>query len=136
MPSGSSDEQEALAEAYKRRDAQLYEARGALAEAVATLEAELNRSHEEAGALRAKLDALSSELAGAREHAGNLADEAEKQRRLAVQHAGEVVQLREEVARLAAELQDTQELVGTLREMKAVRWTATPRRLAGRLRGR
>jgi chromosome segregation ATPase len=129
VPSSSQEEPEPLAEAYERRDAQLHEARAALAEAVAALERELKLRREEA-------DGLRSELAGAREHAANLAAEAEKQRRLAVQHAGEVTELREEVARLAAELGAAQEMIATLRGMKAVRWTAAPRRLAHRLRRR
>jgi uncharacterized coiled-coil DUF342 family protein len=136
VPSSPSEESGSLAEAYERRDAQLYEARAALAEAVAAFERELEQRREEAEALRAEVAGLRGELAGAGEHASNLAAEAEKQRRLAVQHASEVGQLRDEVTRLAGELEASQQLIATLREMKVVRWTAAPRKAVHRLRGR
>jgi chromosome segregation ATPase len=136
VPSSPPEDPGPLAEAYERRSAQLYEARAALAEAVSALERELARRNEELARRREEVDGLRGELAGAREHAGNLAAEAEKQRKLAVQHAHEVTDLHEEVARLATELQAAQETVATLREMKVIRWTAAPRKLAYRLRGR
>jgi predicted RNase H-like nuclease (RuvC/YqgF family) len=122
MPSTPDEEPGSLADAYERRTTQLYEARGALAEAVATLEAELRRRHEEAEGLR-------SELAGCREYAESLEAEARKER-------GHAEQFRQEVARLEAELAVAQKVIAGLEGMKVVRWTAGPRRLVYRLRER
>ena len=127
MPSTSDDEPGPLADAYERRTTQLYEARGALAEAVVTLEAELKRRHEEAQGLR-------SELAGCREYADSLAADARKERGHAEQYASEIHELRQEVARLEDELRIAQRAIAGLQGMKVVRWTAWPRRLVYRLR--
>jgi chromosome segregation ATPase len=129
MPSTGGEDPDSPEQAYEQRTTQLYEARAALAEAVAALESELKRRHEE-------LDGLRGELAGARDHAENLAAEADKQRTHAERLTTEIHQLREAVARLEGELRDAQDLIGTLQAMKAVRWTAGPRSLAYRIRKR
>ena len=112
MPSNEDEELVPLAEAYERRTTELYEARGALAEAVATLRTELKRRHEEAHALR-------TELAGLHERAHT-----------------EINQLRGEMARREEELRRAQEAIRALQRMKVVRWTAWPRSLVYRLRER
>ena len=117
------DRPDPLATAYERRTTQLYEARGALAEAVAALNLELVRLRQE-----------SAELRGAREHADNLAAEVDKQRGYAERYAAETQDLREQVARLQGELREAQEVIATLQGMKVVRWTAWPRKLAYRAR--
>jgi predicted RNase H-like nuclease (RuvC/YqgF family) len=126
MPSTGVDEpdrQDPLAIAYERRTTQLYEARGALAEAVSALTVELARREDQSAALRET-----------REYADSLEAEADKQRRHAERFAAETQDLREHVAKLQAELRAHQELIVTLQSMKAVRWTVWPRRLAYRAR--
>ena len=102
VPSG------AVATAYEQRTKQLHEARGALAEAVSALTAELNHA-------RSERDRAQSEVAGLRDHVSALDAEIEKQR-----HALEVVH----------------EQMAVIRNMKVVRWTAWPRRLVYRQRAR
>jgi len=112
VPSNEEEELAPLEEAYERRTTQLYEARGALAEAVATLRTELKRRDEEVQARRA-------ELAGLQERARNLETELDHLR-----------------ARHEAELRAAHEAISALRGMKVVRWTAWPRSIVYRLRER
>jgi hypothetical protein len=94
--------------AYAERTTQLHDARGALAEAVATLTGELHRQREE-------YDRLVEESRGSREH--NQALETELQK-------------------LQAYAQMLQEQLTACRNMKVVRWTASPRRFVYGLRAR
>jgi hypothetical protein len=97
-----------LASAYEQRTNQLHEARGALAEAVSVLTADLNqRRHEldralrENRDLRERAEALDTEVQSLRQH---------------------LVAAREQTA--------------AVRNMKVVRWTVWPRRLVYRVRAR
>jgi uncharacterized coiled-coil DUF342 family protein len=122
MPSNEEEELAPLAEAYERRSTQLYEARAALAEAVASLRTELKRRHEEVHALRTELAALREEAAKQRDHA--------------VRFMSENNALRGDVARLEDELRRAQQVISAFQGMKVVRWTAWPRSVVYRLRER
>jgi hypothetical protein len=106
---------DSLAAAYEERTIQLHEARGALADAVASIRLELDERRDESGGLREDNRLL-------REDNGLLREDNRA--------------LREHAARLEVELAETDELLATVRSMKVVRWTAWPRRVVYRLRGR
>lgn len=106
---------ESLGAAYEQRTIQLHEARSALADAVA--------------AIRLELDDRRNESAGLREDNRSLRED----NRLLRQDAEA---LRERAIGLEAELQATDELLATVRNMKVVRWTAWPRQIVYRLRDR
>jgi hypothetical protein len=97
-----------LSAAYEQRTKELYDARGALAEAVSTLTAELSHCREER-------DRGLVENRGLREHAEALRAEIEK-----LEHG------------LAAANQRTAAVLN----LKVVRWTAWPRTLVYRIRTR
>jgi chromosome segregation ATPase len=122
VPPGREGEPDALAAAYEQRSAQLYEARGALAETVSALRTELDVRRDEAAQLREQRDNAVREYHELREHAVGLTDE--------------VHRLRGHAAALEAQLQEAREAVGELRNMKVVRWTVWPRRIVYRLRRR
>jgi peptidoglycan hydrolase CwlO-like protein len=111
-----------LVTAYEQRTNQLREARGALAEAVSALTAELDRRRAETAALRDERDRAQLEQRAERERAEALAGELEAR------------SLRESA--LEAELRESREQVAVLRHMKVVRFTVWPRRIVYRLRTR
>jgi predicted nucleic acid-binding Zn-ribbon protein len=106
---------DALSIAYEERAKQLYEARGALAEAVSTLRQELGYCREER-------DQALTENTGLRQHAQAL--------------TGEIEKLRHYASGLEGEVQAANERTAAVLNMKAVRWTARPRRTVQRLRAR
>lgn len=104
-----------MSQAYSERTGQLYEARGALAEAVATLRAELSQRHEEAAAHRAEALALRQAL-----------DAAELRNQT----------LDTDNRALYAEIDRLNEAVSDLQNTKVMRWSAGARRIVYRLRAR
>lgn len=104
-----------VSQAYSERTGQLYEARGALAEAVATLRAELSQRHEEAAAHRAEALALRQAL-----------DAAELRNQT----------LDTDNRALYAEIDRLNEAVSDLQNTKVMRWSAGARRIVYRLRAR
>jgi predicted RNase H-like nuclease (RuvC/YqgF family) len=113
---------ELLVTAYEQRTNQLREARGALAEAVSALTAELDRRRAETAALQDERDRAQLEQRAERERAEALAGELEAR------------SLRE--AELEAELRESRKQVAVLANMKVVRFTVWPRRIVYRLRAR
>ena len=99
---------DSLSAAHEQRTKELYDARGALAEAVSTLTAELNHCREER-------DRVLEENRGLREHTEALRAEIEK-----LEHG------------LAAANQRT----AAVSNLKVVRWTAWPRAVVYRMRAR
>jgi len=125
MPGNESedpDDQRALFAAYEERTKQLYDARGAIAEAVAALTAELEQRRREAVTLREEARALRDELDSAVTDNRALREEVEAQR------------LR--MAALEEALAKTRRDVEAFRNMKVVRWSAPARRIVYRLRAR
>ena len=110
----SDAEDDRLGRAYEERSAQLYDARAALAEAVSTVTAELNRCREER-------DRALAEVQGLREHTRALEDEVDKQQR----HAADM----DRAARAA------QARLATLERVGLVRWIVRARTIVDRLRG-
>jgi hypothetical protein len=118
MPDDGAQEADESSIAYEHRSSQLYEARGALADAVAVLREELNQRRQESAAVRQELARLF-----------------EAYERVLVENRS----LHEAVERAAAlerELMSSRELVATHTNMKVVRWTAPVRRAVYRLRRR
>lgn len=115
MENTEGEELEPLAAAHEQRTKEVYEARGALAEAVSALRLELEQRRDETTALRRD----NSEL---RPYAANLTNEIDR--------------LREHVGVLEGELRSAHDLIHVLRNMKVVRWTVWPRRIVYRLRDR
>jgi uncharacterized coiled-coil DUF342 family protein len=111
-----------LTRAYEQRSEQLYEARGALAEAVATVTTELNHCRSERD--RAQVDAD-----GLRAHADALQREIAKLRRYSEQLEREARDAHAAFAALQAKLV-------VVENMKVIRWSTRPRALVRRLRGR
>ncbi len=104
-----------LSEAYTERTRQLHDARGALAEAVATLRAELNQRREETAAHRAEAVALRQTL--------------------------DAVEVRSQALdtdnrALYAEIERLNQVVSDLQNTKVMRWTAGARRARYRVRAR
>jgi peptidoglycan hydrolase CwlO-like protein len=103
-----------LTRAYEERGEQLYEASGALAEAVSTITAELNHCRQER-------DRAQAEIEGLRAHVEALEGEIDKLGRY-------VVQIQDE-ARIA------HEQVRAFQDMRVIRWSARPRAILQRVRG-
>jgi predicted RNase H-like nuclease (RuvC/YqgF family) len=99
---------DSLSEAYAERTRQLHEARGSLAEAVATLRTELSQRRAESAALREGLDAADL-----------------RHQTLATDNRA-----------LYAEIDRLNTLVSDLQNTKVMRWSAGPRRAVHRLRAR
>jgi chromosome segregation ATPase len=97
---------ESLAAAYKQRTKEIYDARGALAEAVSTLTAELTHCREER-------DRVVDENRGLREHAEAL-------------HA--------EIEKLERGLAAANQRIEAVLNLRVVRWTAWPRAVVYRIR--
>jgi chromosome segregation ATPase len=116
------EQSDLLAEAYAVRTQQLHDARGALAEAVATLRAELSERRAELSERRAETS-VQREEATALRHALHAAELRNKAQEI-------------ELERMQAELERQAERVSSLRNMKVVRWTAGPRGVVYRLRDR
>lgn len=108
-----------LAAAFETRTRQLYEARGALGEAVAILRAELSPRRSEANVLQSETRALQGETKGLQAEAANL--------------RGALDQTQLRIARLEAQLAEAYELISIQRNMRVVRWTAPARRVLHRL---
>lgn len=130
---GASDD--ALAAAYVTRDAQLHEARAALGEAVHTMRLELVARREEADALRSDNESLRARYTALDKEWKELGAEVRWQREERARLIAETEELRERVVRVEEELAEARELNLTFRNMKAVRWSAGPRRLVARLKG-
>ncbi len=111
-----------LSEAYTERTRQLYEARGALAEAVATLRAELNQRNEETTAHRAEAVALRKTLDAAELRSQTLDNERQA---LDTDNRG-----------LYAEIERLNQVVSDLQNTKVMRCTAGARRAVHRVRAR
>jgi uncharacterized coiled-coil DUF342 family protein len=117
-----SVQQSALSAAYAERTKQLHDARGAIAEAVSTLRAELGHRREELAAVRQEAATLRDERDRAVTDNRALRQEVEAQRR--------------RIAELEEGLEQTTELVAVLQNMKVVRWSGPLRRFVYRLRAR
>jgi chromosome segregation ATPase len=115
--------------AYLNRTSQLHEARAALGEAVHAMRLELDARREENESLHARYSALEKEWK-------ELGAEVKWQREERARLIAETEECREQLERLQQELSAAQELNATYRNMKVFRWTAWPRRIAHRLRGR
>jgi predicted nuclease with TOPRIM domain len=132
-PAASED---AVDTAYLNRTSQLHEARAALGEAVHAMRLELLARREEAEALGKDNESLRARYEALDKEWKELGAEVEWQREERARLITETEQLREQVDRLQHELDAAGELNRTYRNMRAVRWTAWPRRIAYRLRGR
>jgi predicted RNase H-like nuclease (RuvC/YqgF family) len=110
------------ASAYAERTRQLYDARGALAEAVATLKLELERRREETTSLNAALSATRDERDRAVTDNSALRREVEAQRR--------------RIEELEQGLGETARRIEVLQSMKVIRWTGPMRRAVYRWRAR
>lgn len=97
-----------LSAAYEQRTKELYDARGALAEAVSTLTAELNHCHQER-------ERLLEENQGLRENAKALQAKIDK---------------------LDGSLAVADQRTAAVQNLKVVRWTAWPRAVVYRMRTR
>jgi tRNA (mo5U34)-methyltransferase len=129
-PTGDRD---LAATAAARRTAEIHEARGALAEAVSLLSAELDHHRQEQRQERAQT---------AKERAQTAKERAQTAKERA-QTAEEILGLRDHTAALNHEIDKLRQAYhvaleqnAELRNMKVVRWTARPRRLVYRLRAR
>lgn len=111
----SSSEGDLLARAYAERTKQLHDARGALAEAVSALSAELAQHREEATALREERHRSVGETQALRQ---------------------EVQAQRERIDALEEALRNSRQLIAVLQNMKVMRWSAPLRRIVYRLRAR
>jgi chromosome segregation ATPase len=129
-----SQGEDPLALAYRQRTLQLHEARAALGEAVHTMRLELAARREETEALRGDNESLRGNNDTLQREWKELGAEVEWQREERARLIAETERLREGVARLERELGQARELIATLQNMKAVRWSAGPRRLRRRLR--
>jgi uncharacterized coiled-coil DUF342 family protein len=107
------ERQAELSAAYAERTKQLHDARGALAEAVAALTAELEEHRSETAALRDERDRVVA--IGQAQHE-------------------ELTQLRARVQSLDKALEETYRTLAEFREMKVVRWSEPVRRFVYRLR--
>ena len=99
---------DSLSTAYEQRTKELYDARGALAEAVSTLTAELSFCREER-------ERVLEENRGLREHAKAL---------------------RTEIVKLERGLADANRRTDAVLNLKVVRWTSWPRAVVYRMRTR
>jgi chromosome segregation ATPase len=106
--------------AYEQRTAQLYETRGALAEAVATLTVELRAIREDLVRVQDECDRLRADNQALRDNAHSLTDQLQ--------------QAHERGAALEAELKASQATAAALANLKVVRWTGPLRRAVFRLR--
>jgi chromosome segregation ATPase len=109
-----------LATAYRQRDQQLYETRGALGEAVSTLTAELRAKREELASLQAERERLMADNQALRDEVHRL--------------TASLQQLHRDAAALEAALTAARARVARLDNMKLVRWTRPIRRTLDRLR--
>jgi chromosome segregation ATPase len=100
---------------YEERTKQVYEARGALAEAVAALTVELSQRRAEAGSLRDERDRAAGDIRALRAE-------------LEAQH--------ERIADLEQVVHDARDAVTALQNMKVMRWSEPVRRIVYRLRAR
>jgi chromosome segregation ATPase len=119
--------QDELFSAYEQRTKQLYDTRGALAEAVASLTAEvrdlrgdLERVRADNQRVRADNQRVRADNQALRENAHGLTD--------SLQHS------HEHAAQLQAELNASEAAAAALANLKIVRWTAPVRRAVYRLR--
>jgi hypothetical protein len=113
---------EPLSEAYERRTKDLHDARGALAEAVSVLTAELKDARAEGAVVRAERDHLLQENRTMREHTDALVIEVKKKQ--------------ERASVLEEALQAERDRVAVLSNMKVVRWSASIHGVVYRLRQR
>jgi hypothetical protein len=120
MAASPGDERDPLEIAYAERSAQLYETRVALADAVQTLTDELQARRAEAAAFRAETAAIREDQRALYEQAAA--------------HAALIEGLRDRNAELEAELDLLRARLGSLQQMRVVRWTVLPRRVLRRLR--
>jgi hypothetical protein len=104
---------------------QVHEARSALGEAVHTMRLELAARREECEALRI-------ENQGLRDNVETLGAEVAWQR----EERARLIAETEHVGRMDQELAEARSLIATFQNMKAVRWSAWPRRLRDRWRRR
>jgi chromosome segregation ATPase len=111
-----------LSEAYERRSEQLYEARGALAEAVSAVCVELERARREREQSLAETSALRAQIVA-------FENEIEKLRRYVEQVENEARHAHAAAARLDEQL-------ASVRGMKVVRWTTWLRAAVAWLRAR
>jgi predicted nucleic acid-binding Zn-ribbon protein len=115
VPSGAHDPEDPLKAAHAQRTRQVYEARGALAEAVSTLTSELVQRRHEVASLR-------DEQRAGREYAQSLQEEASKQSEHAAVLEAELKRMHEEAVRLTAQLRAANERLGAklIRRLLAV----------------
>ena len=111
----AKDPAEQLRLAHHRQTQQLYEARGALAEAVAALTVELEQRRDEIATTAAERDRVLLE---------NEALKADSQR------------IRDHTIALQREVELSHARIAAMQNMKVMRWTAGVRRLVYRLRKR
>ena len=125
-----------LATAYRRRTLQVHEARSALGEAVHTMRLELAARREESESLRTVNEGLRSNTENLHKEWKELGAEVEWQREERARLIAETEELRNRVVRMEQQLRDAGAVIDSFQRMKAVRWTAWPRRIRHRLRPR
>lgn len=103
MPAAADDSENPLTAAYEQRTQQVYEARGALAEAVSALTSELAQRRRE-------LESLRDEQRARDEYVQSLQEEASKQRERAVVLEAELKGMHERGARLSRGLKSVDSL--------------------------
>lgn len=113
MPGTPQETPDQLAQAHAQRTQQLYEARGALAEAVSALTGELRVLREQSAALAQDNRALHEQAAT---------------------HAAAITSGQERITELETELGKAYSTIDSLRGLKVVRWTAWSRAMRFRLR--